>query len=60
MGDCGIHRPNVRLFRVFSLQIICGRVAVIPNAKYAKSHEYAAVDGDVATIGISDFAQVRN
>lgn len=34
-------------------------VAVIQGAKYAKSHEYAKVDGDVATIGISDFAQVR-
>lgn len=29
------------------------------GAKYAKSHEYAKVDGDVATVGISDFAQVR-
>ena len=28
------------------------------GAKYAKSHEYAKVDGDVATVGISDFAQV--
>ena len=27
--------------------------------KYAKSHEWAKVDGDTATIGISDFAQVR-
>jgi hypothetical protein len=32
---------------------------VIPSAKYAKSHEYANVEGDIATIGISDFAQVR-
>jgi glycine cleavage system H lipoate-binding protein len=28
--------------------------------KYAKSHEYVNMDGDVATIGISDFAQVRH
>ena len=27
------------------------------NLKYAKSHEWVLVDGDVATIGISDFAQ---
>ena len=30
----------------------------IPNElKYAKSHEWVSVDGDVATIGITDFAQ---
>lgn len=28
--------------------------------KYAKSHEWAKVDGDVATVGISDHAQVRS
>lgn len=33
---------------------------MIDSAKYAKSHEYAKVDGDVATVGISDFAQVRD
>ena len=27
------------------------------NLKYAKSHEWVLVDGDTATIGISDFAQ---
>jgi glycine cleavage system H lipoate-binding protein len=26
--------------------------------KYAKSHEYIKLEGDVATVGISDFAQV--
>jgi hypothetical protein len=31
--------------------------AVEEGLKYAKSHEWAKVDGDVATIGISDFAQ---
>jgi glycine cleavage system H lipoate-binding protein len=35
-----------------------GRIAVMDGYKYAKSHEYAKVDGDVATVGISDFAQV--
>ena len=27
------------------------------NLKYTKSHEWVRVDGDVATIGITDFAQ---
>ncbi|EIE21589.1 glycine cleavage H-protein [Coccomyxa subellipsoidea C-169] len=31
--------------------------AVEEGFKYAKSHEYAKIDGDTATIGISDFAQ---
>lgn len=30
------------------------------GVKYAKSHEYASVDGDTAIVGISDFAQVLN
>ena len=32
---------------------------VIDGLKYAKSHEWAKVDGDTATVGITDFAQVR-
>ena len=32
---------------------------MVDGLKYAKSHEYAKVDGDVATVGISDFAQVN-
>jgi len=27
------------------------------DSKYAKSHEYVHVEGDVATIGITDYAQ---
>ena len=27
------------------------------DALYAKSHEWVVVDGDTATVGISDFAQ---
>ena len=27
------------------------------NLKYTKDHEWVAVDGDVATVGITDFAQ---
>lgn len=34
-------------------------VAVAKDAKYASSHEWAKVDGETATVGISDFAQVR-
>ncbi len=30
---------------------------VDPQAKYAKSHEWVRVEGDVAVIGISDYAQ---
>lgn len=33
--------------------------SVIDGLKYAKSHEWAKVDGDTATVGITDFAQVR-
>lgn len=33
--------------------------AVQPGYKYAKSHEWAKVDGETATVGISDHAQVR-
>ena len=28
------------------------------SAKYLESHEYAKIDGDIATVGISDHAQV--
>ncbi len=27
------------------------------NRKYTKTHEWVAVDGDIATIGVTDFAQ---
>lgn len=33
-------------------------VAVMDGLKYQTSHEYVKMDGDVATVGISDFAQV--
>ncbi|KAK9831356.1 hypothetical protein WJX81_005134 [Elliptochloris bilobata] len=32
---------------------------VSEDRKYAASHEWAKVDGDIATIGISDFAQAE-
>ncbi len=31
---------------------------VVDGLKYAKSHEWAKIDGDTATVGITDFAQV--
>lgn len=34
-----------------------GNDAVPDGIKYAESHEYAKIDGDVATLGITDFAQ---
>ena len=27
------------------------------NLKYTKDHEWVAIEGDIATIGITDFAQ---
>lgn len=27
------------------------------NLKYTKDHEWVSIDGDVATVGITDFAQ---
>lgn len=47
-------RTNV----AFSDSLYCA-CAVMDNLKYAPSHEWVSVDGDVATVGISDFAQVR-
>lgn len=31
---------------------------MVEGLKYAKSHEWAKVEGDVATVGVSDHAQV--
>ena len=48
-GDCSSHvAPCVGMLAA----------AVSEDRKYASSHEWAKVDGDMATIGISDFAQV--
>lgn len=33
--------------------------SVVEGYKYAKTHEWAKVDGDVATVGISDHAQAE-
>ena len=34
-----------------------GYATVVDGLKYAESHEWAKVDGETATIGITDFAQ---
>ena len=34
-----------------------GMATVIDGLKYASSHEWVKVDGDVATVGVTDFAQ---
>ena len=48
-GNCSSHAaPHVCMLAA----------AVSEDRKYASSHEWAKVDGDVAAIGISDFAQV--
>lgn len=41
---------------VFTIRWLCA--AVVDGLKYQDSHEWAKVDGDIATVGISDFAQV--
>ena len=32
-------------------------MSIPENFKYTKEHEWVAIDGDVATVGITDFAQ---
>lgn len=44
--------------RVSGGRLVDGSMSNIPeDLKYAKSHEWVRLDGDVATIGITDFAQ---
>ena len=40
------------------LSLIKSELAVRDGLRYNKSHEWAKAEGDVATVGISDFAQV--
>lgn len=37
----------------------CVARTVIEGLKYMPSHEWTKVEGDIATVGISDHAQVR-
>eukprot|EP00850_Spirogloea_muscicola_P006945 SM000034S12699 [mRNA] locus=s34:311380:312238:+ [translate_table: standard] len=53
--------------RVRCLAPVDGRLALLSrhyassseNRKYLKSHEYIALDGEIGTVGISDFAQAE-
>lgn len=38
--------------------MFCDNFAVEKGLQYQDSHEWAKVDGETATVGISDFAQV--
>ena len=41
----------------FVLQIKHVRMNIPENLKYTKDHEWVSIEGDVATVGITDFAQ---
>lgn len=44
-----------RLFYTFAFKLI--RMNIPGNLKYTKDHEWISVEGDIATVGITDFAQ---
>lgn len=44
-------------FQNYSLSYIFSPSSVVKTLKYAESHEWAKVDGNLATIGITDHAQ---
>jgi glycine cleavage system H protein len=48
-----LHRRLIQLY-LLKLKIIMNFPA---NLKYSKEHEWVLVDGNIATIGITDFAQ---
>jgi len=50
-------KAPVRFNPFLGLGGVRGYAAVIDGLKYAESHEWVKLDGDVATIGISDHAQ---
>ena len=52
----GRRLPNLLLYHVVKPGCL---LAVEQGLKYNESHEWVKVEGDTATIGISDFAQVR-
>tara|TARA_B110000285_G_scaffold177389_1_gene199234 strand:+ start:426 stop:884 length:459 start_codon:yes stop_codon:yes gene_type:complete len=41
----------------FALQTKYVRMNIPENLKYTKDHEWVSIEGDVATVGITDFAQ---
>jgi glycine cleavage system H protein len=51
---CG---PSVR--SGFSVPLVRSMSTVLENLKYAPSHEWVRVEGDVATVGITDHAQTE-
>ena len=38
---------------------MCLYFTYVSDRKYNKSHEWVSVEGDVGTVGISEFAQVK-
>ena len=46
-----------RLSTTFEENINTIKMNIPANLKYTKDHEWVAIDGDVATVGITDFAQ---
>lgn len=44
---------------MFGSQVMRSFATVSESMKYAESHEWAKLDGDIATIGISDHAQME-
>lgn len=49
---------NVNFVSIFDAQLITRYIMNIPDSlKYTKDHEWIKVEGNVATIGITDFAQ---
>ena len=54
---CYAYHPSYPTFlTVFSSH---GSILRVSDRKYLKSHEWVTVEGDVGTVGISDFAQVK-
>ena len=53
-----IYLPKfVSLYFDFYKQTSINKMNIPAELKYTKEHEWISIDGDVATIGISDFAQ---
>ncbi len=48
---------NNRMKKIIHLYKIKIKMSIPTNLKYTKDHEWVSIDGDIATIGITDFAQ---
>lgn len=53
-----IQHDRLSVWQILDLYLSMSN-AVVDGLKYAKSHEWAKVEGGTATVGISDFAQVN-